>query len=118
MKDSRIGIDARMLSYEKASQFNSQLAAKSSKLVYPPQNFVDLIWKDKPPKSKEPIFQQPIEFTGREASDKLAELRSWIRKQPPATLSYSKAPATPAQMHVATLITSLSSIGMFHSAPY
>jgi Xaa-Pro aminopeptidase len=36
-----------MLLYEKAFQFNSQLAVKSSKLIYPPQNFVDLIWKDK-----------------------------------------------------------------------
>ena len=100
-----------MLSHEKAVLFNTQLTAKSSKLIYPPQNFVDLIWKDKPPKSKEPIFIQPMEFTGKEASTKLAELRSWIKSQPPATLSYSKAPATPSQMHVATLITSLSSIG-------
>ena len=102
-----------MLSHEKATLFNTQLTAKSSKLIYPPQNFVDLIWKDKPPKSKEPIFIQPLEFTGKEASAKLGELRSWIKKQPPATLSYSKAPPTPAQMHVATLVSSLSSIGAF-----
>jgi len=110
VNDSRIGIDARMLSHEKAALFNSQLTAKSSKLIYPPQNFVDLIWKDKPPKSKEPIFIQPVEFTGQEASAKFAELRSWIKKQPPSTLSYSKAPPTPAQVHVATLVSSLSSI--------
>jgi Xaa-Pro aminopeptidase len=114
VKDSRIGVDARMLAHEKAVLLNTQLTAKNSKLIYPPQNFVDLIWKDKPPRSKEPIFMQPMEFTGKEASAKLAELRDWIKQQPPATLSYSKAPATPAQMHVATLITSLSSIGTFH----
>jgi Xaa-Pro aminopeptidase len=102
-----------MLAHEKAVLFNTQLTARNSKLIYPPQNFVDLIWKDKPARPKEPIFIQPIEFTGKEASAKLAELRDWIKQQPPSTLSYSKAPATPAQMHVGTLITSLSSIGMF-----
>jgi Xaa-Pro aminopeptidase len=110
VRDSRIGIDARMLSHEKAATFNAQLTAKSSKLIYPPQNFVDLIWKDKPMRSREPIFVQPMEFTGKDASSKLSELRSWVRKYPPATLSYSKAAPTPAQMHVATLVTSLSSI--------
>lgn len=110
MKDSRIGIDARMLAHEQAAELNSKLTPKSSKLIYPPQNFVDLIWKDKPLRKKAPIFIQPAEFTGLEASSKLADLRHWVKKQKPSTPSYSKAPATPAQKHVATLVTSLSSI--------
>lgn len=109
-KDSRIGIDARMLAHDKATLFNTKLATKNSKLIYPPQNFVDLIWKDKPLRSKEKIFVQPVEFAGKEAAVKLAEMRKWVRAQPAATLSYSKAPPTAAQMHVGTLITSLSSI--------
>lgn len=109
-KDSRIGIDARMLSHDKATAFNTKLTAKNSKLIYPPQNFIDLIWKDKPARSKERIFVQPLEFTGKEAAVKIAEMRKWVRAQPAATLSYSKAPPTPAQMHVGTLITSLSNI--------
>jgi Xaa-Pro aminopeptidase len=110
VKDSRIGIDARMIAHEKASLINSKLTSRSSKLIFPPQNLVDLVWKDKPSKSKNPVFLQPIEFTGKEASTKLEELRAWIKAQPPATLSYSKSPPTAAQMHVATLITSLSCI--------
>ena len=109
-KDARIGIDARMLATEKTTAFNARLAAKNSKLIYPPQNFIDLVWKDKPPRSRERIFVQPLEFTGKEAAVKLAELRRWVRAQPPATLSYSKAPPTPAQAHVGTLLTSLSNI--------
>jgi Xaa-Pro aminopeptidase len=54
-----------MISHEKATLLNSKLAARSSKLVYPPQNLVDLIWKDKPAKSKESIYTQPMEFTGK-----------------------------------------------------
>ncbi|KAJ7646552.1 peptidase M24, structural domain-containing protein [Roridomyces roridus] len=94
---SRIGIDARMISHEKATLLNGKLASLDSKLIYPPQNLVDLAWKDKAPKSKEPVYRQPIEFTGEEAASKLHKLRSWIAAQPPS-------------MHVATLITSLSSI--------
>jgi len=99
-----------MISHEKATFLNSKLASRSSKLVYPPQNLVDLVWKDKPAKSREPIYMQPMEFSGRSASAKLDELRAWIKAQPAATLSYSKSPPTPSQMHVATLVTSLSCI--------
>jgi Xaa-Pro aminopeptidase len=63
-KDSRIGIDARMIAHEKATLLNSKLTSRSSKLVFPPQNLVDLVWKDKPQKPREPIFVQPVEFAG------------------------------------------------------
>jgi Xaa-Pro aminopeptidase len=110
-KDCRIGIDARMISHTKAIDINSQLGSRNSKLVYPPQNLVDLVWKDKPVRSKEPVFIHSMEFTGRSTKDKLADVRNWIHDTPPATLSYSKAAPTPAQFHVATLITALDSIG-------
>lgn len=104
-----------MISHEKATRLNSQLTNKGSKLVFPPQNFVDLCWKEKPQRSKDPIFIQSIEFTGREASAKIAELRKWIRSQPPTVIPYSKSPPTPAHAHVGTLITTLSSIGELYT---
>ncbi|KAF8550637.1 Creatinase/aminopeptidase, partial [Imleria badia] len=110
VKDAKIGIDARMVSHEKATQLIAKLNTKSSKLVFPPQNFVDLAWKEKPLRSKDPIFIQSLDFTGREASSKLAEVKQWIRAQPPAVPAYSKSPPTAAQMHIGTLVTSLSSI--------
>jgi len=110
-KDAKIGIDARMISHEKATLLNTQLNNKNSKLIYPPQNFIDLVWKDKPLRSKEPVFIQSLEFTGTEPDAKIAEVRAWIKAQPPAVPVYSKASPTPAQMHIGTLITSLSSIG-------
>lgn len=109
-KGSRIGIDARMISHEKATLLNTKLSPLDSKLIYPPQNLVDLAWKDKVPKSREPVYRQPIEFTGQEASTKLSRLRDWIAAQPPSVPAYSKLPPTEAQVHVATLVTSLSSI--------
>ncbi|KAI0318858.1 Creatinase/aminopeptidase [Amylostereum chailletii] len=109
-KDSKIGIDARMIAHEKAMQLHSQLQTKNSKLAYPPQNFVDLIWHERPSRSKKPVYIQGIEYTGRDASKKLADVRTWIAKQRPSVPSYSKAPPTASQMHVGTLVTSLQSI--------
>ncbi|KAF7327219.1 Creatinase aminopeptidase [Mycena kentingensis (nom. inval.)] len=109
-KNMRIGVDARMISHEKATLLNSKLASLDAKLVYPPQNLVDLVWKDKAPKSREPIFRQPSAFTGEEASSKLERLREWIRAQPPSVPAYSKAAPTESQIHMATLVTSLPAI--------
>ncbi|KAG2127471.1 hypothetical protein DEU56DRAFT_903219 [Suillus clintonianus] len=38
------------------------------------------IWKEKPLRSKDPVFIQSFEFTGT----KIAEVRAWIQAQPPA----------------------------------
>ncbi|KAJ7785467.1 peptidase M24, structural domain-containing protein [Mycena olivaceomarginata] len=109
-RGSRIGIDARMISHEKATLISNQLSSLDSKMIYPPQNLVDLVWKDKAAKSREPLFRQPIEFTGQEASSKLRRLREWISEQPPSVPAYSKTPPTESQIHVATLITNLAAI--------
>jgi len=53
-----------MISHEKAQNLNTKIAPKESKLVYPPQNLVDLVWKDKPPKPREPLYIQPHDYTG------------------------------------------------------
>ncbi|KAI0338240.1 Creatinase/aminopeptidase [Trametopsis cervina] len=110
VKDCRVGIDARMLSYEKATRLNGLLQPKNAKLFYPPQNLVDLIWKEKPPRSREPVFVQPLKLAGTEAGAKIAKLRAWIKAQPPSVPSYSKGPPTATQIQEATLISNLSSI--------
>jgi hypothetical protein len=62
--ESRVGVDARMISNETAAQLSSLLQAKRSRLVYPSQNLIDLIWEDKPMRSKSKIYVQSIEYTG------------------------------------------------------
>lgn len=108
---SKIGIDARLISYEKAAALNNELKAKDSRLFYPPQNLVDLVWKEKPARSREPIYVQSHDFTGVKASEKLARLRQWIEAQRPNMPSYSKAEPKPSQKQVATLISNLACIG-------
>ncbi|KAF9065958.1 hypothetical protein BDP27DRAFT_1366027 [Rhodocollybia butyracea] len=57
--NSKIDIDGRMILYEKAALVNTKLASHGTKLVYPIQNLVDIVWKENPPKSKEPITISP-----------------------------------------------------------
>jgi len=99
-----------MISHEKALLINSKIASKTSKLVYPPQNLVDLIWTDKPTKSLEKVYIQGIEFTGKDAGSKLSKLREWIRLQPPEKSYPTKVPG-PMDIPTSTLVTSLSCIG-------
>ncbi|KAJ7863372.1 peptidase M24, structural domain-containing protein, partial [Mycena leptocephala] len=99
VRGSRIGIDARMISHEKATLLNSRLGTRGSMLFSPPQNLVDLVWIDKPAESREPILKKLRVYTGGEARSKLQWLREWISAQPPS-----------AHVQVAALITSLSSI--------
>ncbi|RPD54446.1 Creatinase/aminopeptidase [Lentinus tigrinus ALCF2SS1-7] len=108
--DSKIGIDARLISYEKATALNNELKPKNSKLQYPPQNLVDLVWREKPARSREPVYVQPLSYTGTSSGEKLRRLRDWIKQQRPSVPSYSKAEPKPSQMQVATLISNLSSI--------
>lgn len=68
VNDSRVGVDARMISNETAQQFYPLLQTKKSKLVYPSQNLIDLIWVNKPVRPKNKIFVQPIEYTGESNS--------------------------------------------------
>jgi len=64
VNESRVGVDARMISNEVAQQLYPLLQARKSKLVYPSQNLIDLIWVNKPVRPKNKIFVQPIEYTG------------------------------------------------------
>jgi len=111
VRDSQIGIDARTLCCTKAIELRNRLRPKGSKLVYPPQNLIDLVWKDKPSRPREPIYIHPIQFTGKSTLDKLADIRSLIRKTPPLTTPNSEsARPTADKYHVATLIPALDSI--------
>lgn len=74
-------------------------------LVFP-ENYVDLIWTDKPLASREPVYIHDNEFSGVEADVKLASLRDWIVKQDPS--------GPDARKQVATLISSLACIGVHY----
>ena len=53
-----------MISHEKATLLNTKVTDMESKLVYPPQNLVDLAWKAKPVKPDAAVYIQSVEFAG------------------------------------------------------
>ncbi|KXN85539.1 putative Xaa-Pro aminopeptidase P [Leucoagaricus sp. SymC.cos] len=107
----RIGIDARMISHEKAALIHSKLESLDCKFVFPRQNLVDLVWRNKPGKPRGVVYVQGIEYTGRDTRYKLYKLREWIQAQPPSILSHSKnTQPTAQQMHVGMLVNSLACI--------
>jgi len=101
-----------MISNETALQLYPLLQAKKSKLVYPSQNLIDLVWEGKPTRSKNKIYVQPIEYTGKDASKKIIQVRDWIKNLPVSSHSNSpsKGPPPPSQQHVGTLESNLACI--------
>jgi Xaa-Pro aminopeptidase len=116
-----IGIDTRMLSVEKSAIINVKIKSLNFKMVYPPPNFVDLIWKNKPPKSAAPTQNRVYRYFHRQRAallfrrqgtrQKLEKIRNWIRERHPSQPSSAKGSPTLAQKHVGKLISFLPCIG-------
>ncbi|KAG7089647.1 hypothetical protein E1B28_011309 [Marasmius oreades] len=104
-RNSRIGIDGRYIPHSTAVLLAARLERLGSELVYPEDNFVDSIWKDRPSRSQERVFLHPLKFTGEHARDKLRRLREWIRQQPEDLFA-----SDDCEQPVATVISSLSHI--------
>ncbi|KAF8590921.1 Creatinase/aminopeptidase [Ramaria rubella] len=109
-KGTKIGVDSRMISYTLAAKLNAALTPRASSLVYPWQNLVDLIWKDRPLRPRDPIFLQPLQFAGEDAQSKLSILRKWIRESVPEMGLYTTKPPSAAQTPIATFVSNLASI--------
>ncbi|KAF8324475.1 peptidase M24, structural domain-containing protein [Cantharellus anzutake] len=97
-RGSRIGIDSRLISHEAATALASALNARYSKLVFPRVNLVDKLWKTRPPKPQGQVFTLDRKFAGKTASEKIDEVRTWIKSQrppQPPVIAKSAAPTTP-----------------------
>jgi Xaa-Pro aminopeptidase len=109
-RGTKIGIDSRLISYTEATKLTTALTPRASSLVFPWQNLVDLLWKDRPIRPKEPVYIQPLGLAGTDASSKLAQIRSWIVESKPETGMYTTKPPTQAQTPIATFMASLAAI--------
>ncbi|KAF8532523.1 hypothetical protein JB92DRAFT_3080697 [Gautieria morchelliformis] len=109
-KGTKIGIDSRLISYSAASKLSTALTPRASSLVFPWQNLIDLLWKNRPVRPKEPVYIQPLVFAGEDASSKLSSIRQWIQNSTPETGIYTTKPPTSAQTPIATFLSNLASI--------
>ena len=95
-----------MISHKDAILANTKIMHTGSKLVYPPQNFVNIIWEERPERSLEKVYLHAIEFTGNDSTSKLGKLRGWIRQQTP-----DKSNLNARGVVAGTLISDLNCIG-------
>jgi Xaa-Pro aminopeptidase len=63
-RDSKVGLDARLISHSLAASLSVQLSEEKVELVYPSANLVDRIWDTRPAPSKELVFIQPVKYAG------------------------------------------------------
>ncbi|KIJ40961.1 hypothetical protein M422DRAFT_60541 [Sphaerobolus stellatus SS14] len=106
----KIGIDSRMISLEATNKLVAALTPRASSLMFPWQNLVDLIWKERPVRPKDPIYVQPIQFTGEDAKRKLGRIREWITKSAPMTERFSTNPPKEKDIPIAAFLADLADI--------
>ncbi len=73
---SVVGVDARVLSVKAFDDLAVALRARGSTLRAMDRNLVDEVWTDRPAPPRSTVRPHPIEFAGKPASGKLAELRA------------------------------------------
>ncbi len=75
-----LGFDGRVVNGSWGRKLNDIAEKKSGKL-HVDEDLIDLIWKDRPALSKEPLFLLEEQYSGRSAADKIAALREEMKKE-------------------------------------
>lgn len=71
-KGSAVGVDPKLLPYNKYNPLQNQLESAGHKLVPISQNLVELVWTDRPPRPSNPVNPLPLKFSGQSVKEKLA----------------------------------------------
>nr|XP_043606348.1 aminopeptidase P1 [Erigeron canadensis] len=80
-QESAIGIDFWCISVETAQKWKTLFAKKQQSLVPTTTNLVDEVWKDQPQPQFNLVTVHPLKFSGRSVSDKLKDLRDYLKKE-------------------------------------
>ncbi len=76
---AHIGYDPRLHSCAAVRAVQRSLAHASVVLIAVPDNPVDAIWPDRPPRPASPLFAQPIQLAGKASEEKIDEVAAWLR---------------------------------------
>ncbi|MFR2518040.1 aminopeptidase P family protein [Peptostreptococcus stomatis] len=71
----KLAFDGRCVTYGQGLVLEKIVADKKGSLVYD-LDLIDQVWEDRPPISKEPIFELDVKYAGESRASKLARLRS------------------------------------------
>lgn len=81
LKDGAIlGFDGRVVSGTWGRKLK-EIAEKKNGSLYVEEDLIDLIWEDRPPLSKEPVFILEEKYSGEGTSDKLRRVRKEMEKK-------------------------------------
>ncbi len=75
-----IGFDGRLVSGTWGNTL-LEIAREKNGSLYVDEDLVDIIWEDRPPMSKADVMLFDIKYTGRDASDKLADVRNVMKEK-------------------------------------
>ena len=75
-----LGFDGRVVSVGEGQEYADIAQAKQAKVAYH-EDLIDLIWKDRPALSKEPLFLLEEKYSGKSTADKIADLRKVMEKE-------------------------------------
>lgn len=76
-----IAIDPWLHTIAYTEQLQNILLAKNSKLVYLTENLIDLLWTDQLARPAAPISLHGIEYSGKPAQEKIAELQTQLAEK-------------------------------------
>lgn len=79
-EDGCIGFDGRVMNTKSVEDIKKALEGKNINIKHQ-EDLVDLIWNDRPEISKEPAFLLPVKYSGKEAIDKLEDLRKVMEEK-------------------------------------
>ncbi|UZJ51629.1 hypothetical protein CBS101457_000949 [Exobasidium rhododendri] len=78
-KGIKVGIDATLVQYARASAFNDDLTSTGGSFTFQSRNLVDVAWgKQRPSPIGAPVHVHPLEYSGQPAQEKLSQLASWL----------------------------------------
>ena len=75
-----IGFDGRVVNGSWGRKLLA-IAEKKKGSLYVTEDLIDLIWKDRPALSKEPLFLLEEKYSGKSTADKIADLRKVMEKE-------------------------------------
>ena len=75
-----IGFDGRVVSGTWGNTL-LEIAREKNGSLYVDEDLVDIIWKDRPPMSKADVMIFDIKYTGKDTSDKLADVRNVMKEK-------------------------------------
>ena len=76
----KIAMDPALFTISQAKTIKAALRTNDCSLTYPDINFIDKIWTDQPAKPTAPIYLYDINYSGKEAQQKIAELQKFMQQ--------------------------------------